>query len=290
MSYVLDDKQKKKLKKELKKMKELKNKNFEFSKSDYDEIIPLLEKSPMIQSLAPPDKNNLKYLPEKQGNNYILVEKDEVIKIPEIYNSTIEFAALHGFKAIDKNNFEFRNLILKIIKIILKGRKIKKSFYDKLAEIIDNADKYYQDLREDIKNLEEEHGDKMFELYIIIPDIFVYLMRLLTCNELDEKSKVKIALSIVYIIESIDFIPEYFFGQIGYIEDLYIAIENILYISDDQNLSREIEIKYWPGRIETLDNFRKYYEIICELLEEELINKIKELFKRKSKGNGIIEF
>lgn len=110
------------------------------------------------------------------------------------------------------------------------------SFYDRLrARVLDAAERRGHKL-----------GKPTVEALLLVPDIFVLLVRLSLDKEVPAGARSLIAGALAYFVLPIDLFPEAVFGAPGYLEDLVLASAVLA-----QAFGGELEPyarKYWNGR------------------------------------------
>lgn len=276
MAYVFSDKEFKRIKKNLKKIR---NVNYRVEKLDYEEIIEMLHQSLVMKYLPEPDYENLKLLPPKEIGIYKIDAIDSVIDIPVELSPIIEFSTIYG-GIIDKDKNIFMNkklfkILKKLIEGFLKAANKGKSLYNVICKVLDDADEFYNELREMVKELEEEYDNEVLEVLLLLPDMFVYLCRLIKIEDFSDEYKLKLILAIIYIVSTLDVLPEAIIvGPVGYIDDAYWAIKVIKEGFTDEVINPELLKEIWPGRTETLEKVNFYYDLLKRVLGSELEDKI----------------
>lgn len=105
---------------------------------------------------------------------------------------------------------------------------------------------YIDDLRSKIQNwLKTAIGktSKWGKYIQYTPDLFQLLIKLSGENDITAQSKAKLTVAIAYFISPLDFIPEEFWGALGYVDDIALAtyvLNDILQSNDPQ-----IILKHW---------------------------------------------
>lgn len=285
MSYVLNIKDAKSVIRSIQKMKGLKNIELEIGGQDMQSLVNQIESSPVLRLLPPKDDEKLdQFRKGLEGT-----AKKELIAGSALY-PLVEFSVSHsafGTKADPDSLYDrFAGIILSITETFLnlmnRGNK-------KATQILANADEHYEELRNQVKQIEDEYDNNLTEVIWLLPDFFVMFCRMLASDEISEKLKVRLVLTILYIICPIDFIPEGMVGPVGYLDDMLITIEVISNAIKEEAINEALMSQLWPGRLGTLRELDKYYAIIKEVLGEELERNIISRFEkmcRKSEQSG----
>lgn len=108
---------------------------------------------------------------------------------------------------------------------------------------------FYDRLRGKIESYVAERGgaagDKAAQALLLVPDVFVFLLRLLLDPEVPRATRALIGSAIAYFILPVDLLPEAFVGPGGYVEDLVLALAVL-----SQSFGTDLEPwarKYWSG-------------------------------------------
>lgn len=112
------------------------------------------------------------------------------------------------------------------------------SFYDRMrAQVLDAAERRSHRL-----------GKPVVEALLLVPDVFVLLVRLLLDKEVPADARALIGGAIAYFVLPLDLFPEAAVGGVGYLDDLVLASAVL-----SQALGGELEPyarKYWNGEEE----------------------------------------
>jgi uncharacterized membrane protein YkvA (DUF1232 family) len=110
------------------------------------------------------------------------------------------------------------------------------SFYDRLrARVLDTVERRAGKLPEDV-----------CIALLLVPDIFILLVRLTLDKELPVRSRLLIGGALAYFISPFDLLPEAILGPVGYLDDLVVAVAVL-----SQVLRGDLEPyarKHWTGR------------------------------------------
>lgn len=287
MGYIFTDSELKSVLKSLKKIENIQKKK-DFDELDYEMIVNALRRSPMNKYLPEPMTETEALLTEENTDNHtcLIMLEGKKLQIPSSVNPIFEY----GVTGITRENISFNKKKIKLIDFEKLVREIiefmnkRKSLYDEVEKNLRNADKFYDELREMIKKIEDEYDDNFMESVFILPDLFVYLCRLLKSKDISDKYKVKLIIAILYIVSPIDVIPECIFQAVGYVDDVMVAINTIMDMFSNNSIPREVMIDLWPGRIETIDKLDYYYGLCKEVLGDELENIIQHVLREKVKA------
>lgn len=108
---------------------------------------------------------------------------------------------------------------------------------------------FYDRLRRRIRDAVERRGGKLgagvAETLLLVPDIFILLVRLALDRDVPKPARALIVGALVYFILPFDLLPEAVVGPLGYMDDLVIACAVLT-----QALGGDLEPfarKYWSG-------------------------------------------
>lgn len=88
-------------------------------------------------------------------------------------------------------------------------------------------------------------GPQAVDFFLLIPDVFVLLMRLALDREVPKETRALIGGALAYFVLPVDLLPEAFVGPAGYADDLMLAVAVLT-----QAFGRDLEPyaeKYWSG-------------------------------------------
>lgn len=106
------------------------------------------------------------------------------------------------------------------------------SFYDRLRSRIES-------------HAAERAGEKTAEILLLVPDVFVFLLRLMLDPEVPRAKRALIGSAIAYFVLPVDLLPEAMIGPGGYLDDLVLALAVL-----SQSFGSDLEPfarKYWSG-------------------------------------------
>lgn len=108
---------------------------------------------------------------------------------------------------------------------------------------------FYDRLRERILETVERRGGKLggktAEALLLVPDVFILLVRLVLDKDVPGSTRALIASTLAYFVVPIDFLPEAFVGPAGFADDLVLAVA-VLSQAFGGDLEPYAE-KYWSG-------------------------------------------
>lgn len=138
---------------------------------------------------------------------------------------------------------------------------------------------FYQKLRVQIKNWAQDKAGKnerWSDYVMLAPDLFHLLCRLAIDPEVPLSSKLKVGAAIAYFISPLDFIPELFFGPVGYLDD--IAVSAFVLDQLVNNVSPQLLTKHWAGDKDILMIVRSILFNANQIIGSGLWRKIRKKF------------
>lgn len=109
------------------------------------------------------------------------------------------------------------------------------SFYDKLRSTISTF----------LEKKSGRLGPKAVDFFLLIPDVFVLLLRLALDKNVPKESRALIGSALAYFVLPVDLLPEAIVGPTGYTDDLFLAVA-VLAQAFGRDLKPFAE-KYWSG-------------------------------------------
>ncbi|MCK4641908.1 MAG: DUF1232 domain-containing protein [Candidatus Marinimicrobia bacterium] len=109
------------------------------------------------------------------------------------------------------------------------------------------------------------------------PDLFQLLIKLSGENDITAQSKAKLAVAIAYFVSPLDFIPEEFWGALGYVDDIALTayvLNDILQSNDPQ-----IILKHWQISGDLTDLISDILNDAEEMVGKKWWVKLKELVR-----------
>jgi len=150
-----------------------------------------------------------------------------------------------------------------------EGDQKQKDFYIKLR---DKVTTWYEN-KTDTK---PEYADYI----LLIPDFFYLLVKLSLDDRVPAMDKAKFAGVLAYIFSPIDFVPEAFFGPLGYLDDLVLACYVInLYVNQKEEANRAVVSELWPGDQDLLSTIQSVLKKADKWIGSGALNKLKEVYE-----------
>jgi uncharacterized membrane protein YkvA (DUF1232 family) len=146
---------------------------------------------------------------------------------------------------------------------------------------------FYIKLRDKVTTWYENKTDTKPEYanyILLIPDFFYLLVKLSLDDRVPAMDKAKFAGVLAYIFSPIDFVPEAFFGPLGYLDDLVLACYVInLYVNQKEEANRAVVSELWPGDQDLLSTIQSVLKKADEWIGSGALNKLKEVYETFSK-------
>jgi uncharacterized membrane protein YkvA (DUF1232 family) len=142
---------------------------------------------------------------------------------------------------------------------------------------------FYDRLREAIFKVVEKRGGKLSEgtarALMLVPDIFILLVRLALDKEVPRSSRALIGGAIAYFILPFDLLPEAILGPVGYLDDLVLAAAVLAqaFGGDLEPYAR----KHWSGKEDLRVVIRDITETAQSLLGQNLYDRLRRLLSRR---------
>ena len=143
------------------------------------------------------------------------------------------------------------------------------SFYDRLRARI----------RRGVARRGGSLGEKTVEALLLVPDVFVLLLRLLLDRDTPSNTRALIGGALAYFVLPMDLLPEAFVGVGGFVDDLVLSAVVLSSV-----LSPELEQKakaYWSGSEELRTALTDVVRTADSLLGEDLFGRLKALLERR---------
>ena len=146
---------------------------------------------------------------------------------------------------------------------------------------------FYIKLRDKVTTWYENKTDTKPEYanyILLIPDFFYLLVKLSLDDRVPAMDKAKFAGVLAYIFSPIDFVPEAFFGPLGYLDDLVLACYVInLYVNQKEEVNRAVVSELWPGDQDLLSTIQSVLKKADKWIGSGALNKLKEVYETFSK-------
>jgi uncharacterized membrane protein YkvA (DUF1232 family) len=150
-------------------------------------------------------------------------------------------------------------------------------------EIMDQKQQdFYRKLRSQITQWigkKTNQHQRWAEYILLAPDFFHLLCKLMVEAEVPPAKKIKLAAVIAYFISPIDFIPEGFFGPIGYLDDIALTA----YILNDliNDVNPQVITRHWAGEGDILNLLKTILLNSDKMLGSGLWKKIRQKFSNR---------
>lgn len=148
--------------------------------------------------------------------------------------------------------------------------------------------RFYDRLREKTLGGVERHGGRVSEAaaeaLLLVPDIFILLVRLGSDKEVPKKARALIWGTIAYFILPFDLLPEAIFGLAGYLDDLVLAAAVLTQVfgGDLEPYAR----KHWSGQRELSHVLHGITGSAEDWLGVRLHGRLQRLLRRRGVGSG----
>lgn len=148
------------------------------------------------------------------------------------------------------------------------------------AEAIDDAraNRFYDRMRTSINRYLAQKGgavEKTGAFLLLVPDVFMLLVRLLRDARITGKDKVLIGSAVAYYILPFDLIPEGLLGPAGFMDDLVFAVFVLNKILGDTDA--EVLREHWSGSEDVLTMIRRVVAAADRLVGSKLLGKIRKM-------------
>jgi uncharacterized membrane protein YkvA (DUF1232 family) len=162
--------------------------------------------------------------------------------------------------------------------------RIKRTARDRLYRILRNLDEEYRNLREQVKQLAEEEQDQtLCNLIFLVPDLLIYLARLIADPEVPKEYKVLVGIGLLYIVSPIDVIPEAFIPHpIAFADDAAVGLIVLLTGFDHKYVSEAKFKEHWPGSPDSIDNMKEWVRAAKEVLGSSFFERLRDYIWGKS--------
>lgn len=141
----------------------------------------------------------------------------------------------------------------------------------------ERAKRFYDRVREKIEGSHGKKNEKFKEYLLLVPDIFMLLVRLSRDSRVTGKNKVLLLSSIVYFFSPLDIIPEALLGPFGYLDDLVFGVYVLNKMLSDTD--PEILRQHWSGRDDILETIRRVLNAADTLVTTDVVSQIKKWVK-----------
>jgi len=146
---------------------------------------------------------------------------------------------------------------------------------------------FYIKLRDKVTTWYENKTDtkpEYADYILLIPDFFYLLVKLSLDDRVPAMDKAKFAGVLAYIFSPIDFLPEAFFGPLGYLDDLVLACYVLnLYVNQKEEANRAVVSELWPGDQDLLSTIQSVLKKADKWIGSGALTKLKEVYETLSK-------
>jgi uncharacterized membrane protein YkvA (DUF1232 family) len=142
---------------------------------------------------------------------------------------------------------------------------------------------FYVKLRDKVSAWYEKKSQKNPEYanyILLVPDFFYLLVKLTLDERVSAIDKAKFAGVVAYFISPIDFVPEAFFGPLGYLDDLVLTCYVLnIYINQRDQANNSVVKELWPGDQDVLEMIQSVLHNADKWIGSGVINKLMELYE-----------
>ncbi len=142
---------------------------------------------------------------------------------------------------------------------------------------------FYDRLRARLAGELERRGGKLgagaAEILLLIPDVFMFMVRLALDREVPQKTRLLLASALVYFVVPVDLLPEAVVGPAGFLDDLVLALAVL-----QQAFGRDLEPfaeKYWSGSEPLRQVLADILEAAGSLLGYNVYERLRSFLKKR---------
>ena len=135
---------------------------------------------------------------------------------------------------------------------------------------------FYLKLRKKIELYLRNHDSKYTDYLLLAPDLFHLLIKLSVDKRVPAQKKAKFLAVLAYFISPLDFLPEFFLGPIGYLDDIALTayVVNDYVNETDSSIVREL----WAGDQDILTTLKNILNTADRMIGSGLWKKIRRKF------------
>ena len=142
----------------------------------------------------------------------------------------------------------------------------------------DRTQRFYDRIRTRIHKYVGRKGGalgKTAEFLLLVPDVFILLVRLLKDSRVAGKDKVLLGSAVAYYIFPFDILPEALIGPMGFLDDLVFGVYvlNKMITTTDPAILRE----HWSGSDDVLETIQRVLGAAESLVGSTMVGKIKKM-------------
>lgn len=160
----------------------------------------------------------------------------------------------------------------------------KRQEYEKFHQQLQREVEMYLDKDGIYKPKKEVIQGKIREYLLLVPNFFLLLYNLLLDKRVAAANKTTLAMALAYIIFPLDFLPEIFFGPLGYLDDLVVAVLALDRVLN--HTSFKIVKEHWRGEEDILLLVQEIIKNSQNFLDQRVWRKVKEFLDKKSTFKG----
>ncbi len=153
-----------------------------------------------------------------------------------------------------------------------------------IAKYKEKGERFYARLRKRIHSWLEKNlavDPKVREYLLLLPDLFVLLIRLISDQRIELKYRLQLMLALVYVISPVDLIPD-FALPFGFLDDAVAVVYALTRLINIMGTAGEdIMIEHWEGDGNILDKLQKLSSDVDRLLSSGFIDRLRELFLKQ---------
>ena len=155
------------------------------------------------------------------------------------------------------------------------------------AESDEKQKDFYLQLRDKVSQWFEKNAEQKPEYanyILLVPDFFYLLVKLSLDDRVPAIDKAKFAGVLAYIFSPIDFVPEAFFGPLGYLDDLVLTCYVLnLYLNQQEEANRKVVSELWPGDQDLLGTIQSVLQKADKWIGSGALTKLKEVYETFTK-------
>lgn len=148
----------------------------------------------------------------------------------------------------------------------------------------EKGERFYARLRKRIHSWLEKNlavDPKVREYLLLLPDLFVLLVRLISDQRIELKYRLQLMLALVYVISPLDLIPD-FALPFGFLDDAVAVVYALTRLINIMGTAGEdILIEHWEGDGNLLDKLQKLSRDADRLLSSGFLDRLRELFLKQ---------
>lgn len=148
----------------------------------------------------------------------------------------------------------------------------------------EKGERFYARLRKRIHSWLEKNlavDPKVREYLLLLPDLFVLLVRLISDPRIELKYRLQLMLALVYVISPLDLIPD-FALPFGFLDDVVAVVYALTRLINIMGTAGEdIMIEHWEGDGNLLDKLQKLSSDVDRLLSSGFVDRLRELLLKQ---------